>query len=75
MIARHSASRSELRSWKPPSGALCRETQSREVMAKLVHDVVAEAMRLGLHGGAPPERVENANGARFGRPLTKVRNG
>ena len=56
-------------------GSLCLETQSREVMAKLVHDVVAEAMRLGLHGGAPPERVENANGARFGRSLTKVRNG
>ena len=57
------------------AGDLCVETQSREIMAVLVHDVVADAMRLGLHGAAPPERVEKANGARFGRPLTKVRNG
>jgi hypothetical protein len=31
-------------------------------MSELVHDVVAEAFRLNLHG-APAGRVEKANGA------------
>ena len=53
---------------------LCAETQGREVMAKLVHDVVAEAMRLDLYDAPPSERVSQANGARFGR-RNKVRNG
>jgi hypothetical protein len=43
-------------------------------MAKLVHDVVAEAMRLDLHG-APRGRIEEANGASLGRSRNKVRNG
>lgn len=57
------------------SGALCLETQGREVMARLVHDVVAEAMRLDLHGAPPPDGVTRANGAPFGRTRTKVQNG
>ncbi len=44
---------------------LCLETQSREIMAILVHDVVADAMRLGLYD-KPAERVEIANGAPVG---------
>jgi hypothetical protein len=43
-------------------------------MAQLVHDVVAEAMRLDLHG-APAERVEKANGARFPKRAGGNRNG
>jgi hypothetical protein len=52
---------------------LCLETQGREMMARLVNDVVAEAMRLDLYRAAQPGRVEKANGARFGRG--KDRNG
>ena len=55
--------------------SLCLETQGREVMAKLVNDVVAEAMRLDLYGAPLPGRITKANGARFGCPRTKVRNG
>ena len=40
------------------------ENRSRYVMSKLVHDVVADAFHLNLHG-APAERVEKANGARL----------
>ncbi len=54
---------------------LCLETQGREVMATLVHEVVAEAMRLDLHRAPQPERVEKANGRRLGRGRNKVRNG
>jgi hypothetical protein len=50
------------------------ETQGREVMARLVNDVVTEAMRLDLHG-VPAERVEKANGARFGARAGGNRNG
>jgi hypothetical protein len=53
---------------------LCLETQGREVMARLVNDVVAEAMRLDLHG-APAERIEKANGARLARRAGGNRNG
>jgi hypothetical protein len=42
-------------------------------MAKLVHDVVAEAMRLDLYGA--PKQVEKVNGARFGYSRKKVRHG
>lgn len=52
---------------------LCLETQGREVMAKLVHDVVAEAMRLNLYGA--PKRMENTNGVRFGRGWEKIQYG
>ena len=41
--------------------SLCVETQSREIMAILVHDVVADAFRLGLYD-KPAERVVKANG-------------
>ena len=58
-----------------PAGTLCLETQGREVMARLVHDVVAEAMRLDLYGAAPAGSFEKANGARFEPARTKVRNG
>jgi hypothetical protein len=58
----------------PRNETLCLETQGREVMAKLVHDVVAEAMRLDLHG-TPPGRIEEANGAPLVRSRSKVRNG
>ena len=44
-----------------PDG-LSLENRSRHVMSELVHDVVAEAFRLNLHG-APDESVEKANGA------------
>ncbi len=44
------------------SGGLCLETQSREIMAVLVHDVVADAMHLGLYDAAPAPVVK-ANGA------------
>ncbi len=47
---------------KPSAEPLCVETQSREIMSVLVHDVVAEAFRLNLYG-ARAERVEKANGA------------
>ena len=53
---------------------LCAETQGREVMAKLVHDVLADAMRLDLYGAPPSEQLTKANGARFGR-RNKARNG
>ena len=46
------------------SEALSVENRSRFVMSKLVHDVVAEAFRLNLHG-ATGERVEKANGVRL----------
>ena len=57
----------------PAGGALCLETQGREVMAKLVHDVVAEAMRLDIYGAPPPGRVMEANGSRFGRDRDRKR--
>jgi hypothetical protein len=41
-------------------------------MAVLVNDVVAEAMRLDLHG-EPAASVEDANGAPFERSRDKVR--
>ena len=48
---------------------LCLETQSREIMAVLVHDVVADAMRLGLHDETPAPLVKangaNADGRRY----------
>jgi hypothetical protein len=56
------------------SKTLCLETQGREVMARLVNDVVTEAMGLDLHG-APAERVEKANGARLGKRARGNRNG
>ncbi len=46
---------------RAPDG-LSLENRSRHVMSELVHDVVAEAFRLNLHG-APAGRVEKANGA------------
>jgi hypothetical protein len=36
----------------PQPGPLSRENQARHVMAVLVNDVVADAMRLGLHDQA-----------------------
>ena len=57
-----------------PRGGLCVETQSREIMAVLVHDVVADAMRLGLYD-EPAERVVKANGARLESGRETVRNG
>ena len=56
------------------SAALCVETQSREIMAMLVHDVVAEAMRLGLNGG-PAEPAPKAIGSRRRRRTDRMRNG
>jgi hypothetical protein len=47
------------------SGVLSPEVQSRDVMARLVHDLVADAFRLGLHDR--PEKVTKANGVRVGR--------
>jgi hypothetical protein len=44
------------------ASGLCLETQSRQIMAVLVHDVVAEAMRLGLHD-QPAKRIVTVNGA------------
>jgi hypothetical protein len=58
-----------------PLGALSLEAQGREVMAKLVHDVVAEAMRLDLYGPGPLARVDKVNGEHFGRAKTKARHG
>jgi hypothetical protein len=55
------------------SDCSCVETQSREIMAMLVHDVVAEAMRLGLNG--PAEPAAKANGAPVRRRTNRVRNG
>ena len=46
----------------PRAEALCVETQSREIMASLVNDVVADALRLGLHD-EPEDRVVKANDA------------
>ena len=48
-----------------PQRVLSPEVQSRDVMAQLVHDVVADAFRLGLHDG--PKDVVEANGVRVGR--------
>jgi len=45
-----------------PRSALCVETQGRDIMARIVQDEVAEAMRLGLYD-RPAKRVEKANGA------------
>jgi hypothetical protein len=56
------------------SEALCVETQSREIMALLVHDVVAEAMRLDLNG-APVKRAARANDSPLRRAKHRVRNG
>ncbi len=53
---------------------LCPETQSREIMAALVNDVIADAFRLGVYD-QPAERVVKANGTRLPRGLDKVRNG
>ena len=47
-----------------PGAALCVETQSRAIMAVLVHDVVADAMRLGLHDAAS-EPLNNVDGVRL----------
>jgi hypothetical protein len=73
MVVRSTVSRSELRDDDLRSGSLCLETQGRDVMAKLVHDVVAEAMRLDLYGA--PKHVEKVNGERFRRSRNKVRHG
>ena len=73
MVARGSVSRLERRNANPSEG-LCLETQGREMMARLVHDVVADAMRLNLHG-APRGGLEKANGKRLGRARNKVPNG
>ncbi len=55
-------------------GELCIETQSREIMAILVNDVVAEAMRLDLRGESA-NLVAKANGARNGLSLNRFRSG
>ena len=70
LVARTPRERSE----NSDKAALCVETQSRDIMAVLVHDVVAEAMRLGLHDGQAG-RVGKANGARLARGRDKIRNG
>jgi hypothetical protein len=49
------------------AAGLCVETQGREIMAVLVHDVVAEAMTLNLYG-KPAECVDAANGAPVRHP-------
>jgi hypothetical protein len=49
---------------------LCRETQSREIMAVLVNQVVADALRLGLYD-KPAERVVKAHEAPLRRTGTK----
>lgn len=47
----------------PEAGTLCLETRGREIMAILVNDVVAQALRLDLF---PPDGpVKEANGAAF----------
>jgi hypothetical protein len=53
---------------------LCLETQGREIMAVLVHDVVAEAFRLNLPG-APVERIVGANGIPVAPARGQVTNG
>jgi hypothetical protein len=45
-------------------GTLCRETRSREIMAVLVNDVVADALRLGLYD-TPEDQIVKAKGAPF----------
>ena len=55
-----------------PQG-LSLENRSRHVMSELVHDVVAEAFRLNLHG-ASAGHVENANGAPV-KAREQVKNG
>jgi hypothetical protein len=53
---------------------LCVETQGREIMAVLVNDVIAEALRLGLYDQAP-KPLAKVNGARIARRQDRVRNG
>jgi hypothetical protein len=48
------------------AGALCRETQSRQIMAVLVNDLVSDAMRLGLYD-TRAERIVKANGVALRR--------
>ena len=50
---------------------LCREAQSREIMAVLGNDVVADALRLGLYD-TTADQIVKANGAPF-RPLGRIR--
>ena len=54
--------------------SLCLETQSREIMASLVNDVVADALRLGLYD-KPAERVAEPKGARLGDRRNRTRHG
>ena len=62
------------RSSSVPRDTLCLETQSREIMASLVNDVVADALRLGLYD-KPGERVVKANGAQTARKRDAIRHG
>jgi hypothetical protein len=56
-IARNSDARAQRR-----RGTLCVETQGRDIVARIVHDEVNEAMRLGLHD-APAAGITTMNGA------------
>ena len=59
---------------KLQADTLCLETQGRDLMAKLVHDVVAEAMRLNLHDGAVRPSGKS-NDVRIERSCDGVGNG
>ena len=73
-ITTHLSGAGAARSSSAPRDTLCVETQSREIMAVLVNDVVADALRLGLHD-EPAERVAKANGARAGNGRNRAKNG
>jgi len=57
LVATSADSRSDKSAWRLGAPLRCVETQSREIMARLVHDVLADAMRLGLHDKMDDEQT------------------
>ena len=74
MVSKRTSDPSHLPALVPRPMSLCVETQGREIMAVLVNDVVADAMRLDLHGD-PAAGVEKTNGTRLERGRDRIRNG